>query len=301
MISRGVMAVMVAIGCVSLLNAQSRMDLLEDDTVLEVGTRLSYQVVEEREPVETIIVSEQGQVRVPLIGNVPAKGKTPRALAFAIKERLEGEFFHPGKATVLVAIQRTSGVRGTVSVAGAVGLQGEVPLPANQTYTVWQAIVRSRGLRQDADSSRVRVLRADPDTGEQQEFVVNIEQMMNEGTFDEDIDLRDGDLIIVPNFDRESGEVYVFGAVGSPGPQRITGSDRLLVSDAILRAGGFTQFAKDKQVEVIRANPDLPPEERKQVVDVRRILDENRRDLDIQLEPGDTVRVREKLIDLGFN
>lgn len=49
------------------------------------------------------------------------------------------------------------------------------------------------------------------------------------------------------------GTIYVMGEVKSPGPQALTG--QLSVLQAIATAGGFTEFAKTKDVRILRKNP----------------------------------------------
>ena len=47
--------------------------------------------------------------------------------------------------------------------------------------------------------------------------------------------------------------IYVMGEVKAPGPQQLSG--QLSVIQALAMAGGFTEFAKTKDVKIIRKNP----------------------------------------------
>ena len=69
------------------------MDVLDDQRKLLAGDRLSYRVVEERTEPRAVFVTDSGEVEVPLIGRVPATGKTCKALALAIKKVLEKDYF----------------------------------------------------------------------------------------------------------------------------------------------------------------------------------------------------------------
>ncbi len=54
----------------------SRMALLEDETMLKVGDRLAFAIVEDREPAKILLVNDRGLVDPPYIGKVQAVGKT---------------------------------------------------------------------------------------------------------------------------------------------------------------------------------------------------------------------------------
>ena len=82
----------------------NRMDLLDDEHFLQSGERLLYSVIEEREDPEVLVVDEQGALEVPLIGRmVFSTNATCRAIAYAIKQRLQEDFFY--QATVVLRRQ----------------------------------------------------------------------------------------------------------------------------------------------------------------------------------------------------
>ena len=63
------------------------------------------------------------KLEVPYIGLVPAKGRTCRELAYAIKAALEKEYYY--HATVILAIERVSEKsRGRIYVYGSVKVRG---------------------------------------------------------------------------------------------------------------------------------------------------------------------------------
>ena len=93
---------------------------------------------------------------------------------------------------------------------------------------------------------------------------------------------------------RSVGRVYLVGAVRIPGPQDIPSDEVFTLSKAILRAGGFTEFA-NKRVKVTRRER---PAEKNQtyVVDMAKVLEEGRTELDLKVEPDDLVYIEERLI-----
>src|SRR6266436_6534136 len=73
----------------SSIENTTSMEVLDDKRLLRVADRLSMRVVEDRKPPVPLIVTDSGEVEVPLIGRIPAKGKTCKQLAYSIKGPLE--------------------------------------------------------------------------------------------------------------------------------------------------------------------------------------------------------------------
>lgn len=88
------------------------------------------------------------------------------------------------------------------------------------------------------------------------------------------------------------GVIYIMGGVRSPGPLELPRDEVLTVSKAILRAGGFDDFADQKHVQVTRkaqsgTNTVF-------TVNVSAVLDHSHIDQDRQVKPGDLIYVSEK-------
>jgi protein involved in polysaccharide export with SLBB domain len=107
----------------------SQMDLLNNIKNIQIGDRLVYQVLEERESAVQLFVNDRGQVDFPLIGYVDAVGKTCYVLAYEVKELLEVDFFH--RATVLLRHQFADNSRGRINVVGRVARPGPINIPAD--------------------------------------------------------------------------------------------------------------------------------------------------------------------------
>ncbi len=87
--------------------------------------------------------------------------------------------------------------RGQVYFLGEVGRQGAVPLPPERNATLARMILANGGFSRYANENRVRVLREAPD-GTKQTLTVNVGRILKTGAFEEDVPLRDGDVVIVP-------------------------------------------------------------------------------------------------------
>jgi polysaccharide export outer membrane protein len=101
-------------------------------------------------------------------------------------------------------------------------------------------------------------------------------------------------IISVDSMTRSAGRVYAYGAVRTQGPQEIPGDEDFTLSKAILRAGGFTDFADTHKVKVTRKSASGGTNQTF-TVDVGKVLEKGRTDLDLPLEAGDTFYVKERV------
>jgi protein involved in polysaccharide export with SLBB domain len=96
---------------------------------------------------------------------------------------------------------------------------------------------------------------------------------------------------------KSQGKVYLVGPVEKPGPQDIPSDEEFTLSKAILRAGGFGDFADQHHVRVTRQEPGQGEAANKTyTVDVGKILEKGKTDLDMVLEPGDLIYIPERSI-----
>lgn len=172
------------------------MEVLNDSAKLGVGDRVSFRVVEEkREPI-TLVVTDSGEMEVPLIGRVAAANKTCKQLAFDIKPILEREYFF--KATVIVGLDSISTKsRGKVYLTGQVRAQGALELMPDEVMTVSKAILRAGGLADFANKRKVKMVRRTPG-GQSETTIVDLVAILEKGQLDKDPVLQPGDLIVVP-------------------------------------------------------------------------------------------------------
>jgi polysaccharide biosynthesis/export protein len=94
---------------------------------------------------------------------------------------------------------------------------------------------------------------------------------------------------------KSAGLFYMSGAVRGAGPQQIPFNEKFTVSKAILRAGGFADFANERKVKLTRALPDGQTETK--FINVKEIIEKGRLDLDVEIQPNDFITVPERLIN----
>ncbi len=91
--------------------------------------------------------------------------------------------------------------------------------------------------------------------------------------------------------EKSRGKVYVYGAVKGQGPQEIPTDETYTVSKAVIRAGGFGDFADKRKVKVTRKNgQDM-------VVDLKRVIEQGRTEDDVVLQPDDQIYVPQRLVN----
>jgi len=101
-------------------------------------------------------------------------------------------------------------------------------------------------------------------------------------------------IVAVDAMTKSRGKVYLVGPVRAPGPQDIPSDEVLTLSKAILRAGGFSDFADKHNVKVTRKGAGGM--DQKFTRDVAEILEKGRTDSDLPLESGDLIYVPERLV-----
>src|SRR3954465_14960882 len=91
-------------------------------------------------------------------------------------------------------------------------------------------------------------------------------------------------IIAVDHISEKSrGKIYVYGSVKAQGPQEIPADESYTVSKAIIRAGGFGDFANKRKVKVTRKNGQ------DYTIDLKRVIEEGKPDADMVLQPDDQI------------
>ena len=172
------------------------MTALNDQSKLGNGDTVSYRVIEDQKDPVVLTVSDSGELTIPLVGIVTAKGKTCKELAYEIKPLLEKQYFY--HATVIIGLETFSThPLGKVYLMGQVQKQGAVEIPSSEKLTVSQAILLVGGLADFADKRRVKLVRKKPD-GTTQTTVVDLVEILEKGHSERDPVLQPDDTIIVP-------------------------------------------------------------------------------------------------------
>jgi protein involved in polysaccharide export with SLBB domain len=103
-------------------------------------------------------------------------------------------------------------------------------------------------------------------------------------------------IIAVDSMTKSRGKVYLVGAVRGPGPQDIPSDEVFTVSKAVLRAGGFTDYADKRNVKVTRKGGTPGAADQTLTVDVGEILEKGKINSDLTLQAGDLIFIPERLV-----
>ena len=218
----------------------------------------------------SVIVRPDGKITLPAIGDIVADRMTPAALSEKIAKAMKVYIKQP---VVTVSVQQIRNNR--VYVTG-----GDMSRVVDMTNSMTLLkLLSSLGNFSNADLRRAYLSR----NGEK--VPVDFYALYFEGDLSQDVELRAEDIIFLPS--NTNNIVYVLGAVTSPQP--IQFFEGMHVLDAILGAGGFTDFAKENNVTIVRNNDEKIKIDLKKVRKGQDIKD------NIALRPGDYVLVEESL------
>jgi polysaccharide biosynthesis/export protein len=198
------------------------------------------------------------------------------------KDTIPVEVGSPGHAAKDVILQPNDIVvvsrLDRIYVTGQVSHPGSVNLPFSHT-TALCAIGEAGGFLDEANRDAVVVLRE----GKQGGASITI-PLGALGHDPKDVVLQPNDTVIVPRLDH----VYIIGQVNHPGAVSLPSQEALTVSKAVSLAGGFDRYAREGNVQLLRAgSPAL-------TIDVEAILTGDRSKEDPRLAPGDTVFVPQR-------
>ena len=182
---------------VSQAGITNSMDALDDKHTLAIGDVLSFRIVEDEEEPKILIVTDSGDLEVPYIGRFPAENRTCKQLARELKAALEKEYYY--QATVIIAVDSMAKSRGKVYLVGAVRMPGPQDIPSDEVLTLSKAILRAGGFTDFADKHNVKITRQES-AGKSGKvtLVVDVGQIFDKGKTENDVALKPGDLIYIP-------------------------------------------------------------------------------------------------------
>ncbi len=162
-----------------------------NEYIIGPGDTLQVFVWRNPELSATIPVRPDGKVSTPLVEDMVAVGKTPTQLARDI-EGVLSEYVRAPQVNVIVSQ--------SLSVYSQVKIVGQVitpqALPYREGMKVLDAVLAVGGLGPFAAGNRAKIVRTQD--GKQQELRVKLEDLVNRGDMRQNLDLRPGDVLVVP-------------------------------------------------------------------------------------------------------
>lgn len=192
---------------------------------------------------QTVRVSEDGSISLPLIGRVMIDGLTKEEVEKRLAALLlEQNYVKNARVTVFIKEYQSK----RVALIGAVTKPGMYELVGRMTLL--QLISQASGLTEQA-SSELFVLREGKD-GSQDRIVIDLDDLINKGNQTLNIPLQAGDIVNIPT--EQIINVYVFGAVRNPGVIPVKMSKKITVLQAIAQAGGLVEGASKSGLTITR-------------------------------------------------
>jgi len=195
---------------------------------------------------QTVRVSDDGSITLPLLGRLDVAGLTKSELERNIAERLGERYVRDPQVTIFVRDFESK----KVAVTGAVKNPGAYPMLG--TKTLLEMISLAGGL--DGEFGDVIVVfRRAPDGGTRR-VPVDLERLVYAADPALNLEIAPGDIVYVPTVQKI--RIFVGGAVKNPNLYEIPSNEPVTVLKAITLAGGTTDRAAEKKVQILRTDPD---------------------------------------------
>ncbi len=219
-------------------------------------------------------VRPDGKVSIPALGEIKASGLTPMELTALLEKELKKLVKTP-----IVTVIVTGMTNYRIFVIGRGTETGVVTLARETSLLEFLSQI---GTLTGADLKNAYLLR------DKKKIMTNFSDLFEKGDFSQDMALEPNDILFIPdNFEKR---ISVIGAVKSP--MTISYREEQTILDVILAVGGFTEFANENDVKILRKKEN--GERTEMTVRVKDVmkgdLSEN-----IAIMPGDIVIVRESL------
>lgn len=188
-------------GCASTTYISADSDLLKNDDIsrntstyrIGVDDTVQINVWKNVELSVTVPVRPDGNISMPLIGDVKAAGLSPETVAMSIREQLKSYIRDPN-VTVMVTGLHSHEYLTRVRVTGAV----VTPRTFNfrQGMTVLDAVLESGGVNDFASANNTKLYRMID--GKNRIIKIYLEDILYKGKVESNIKLKPGDIVTVP-------------------------------------------------------------------------------------------------------
>jgi len=262
------------------------------------GDVIEVQVWREPDLSGSYLIGADGFLRHVLAGPVPASGSDTEELTRRLRESLERDYLREAR----VSITLVESARRRASVVGAIVKPGGYPL--GDGMRVLDLIFAAGGISELAGGTATLVRGGSPGEGEvsageagqesREEIPVDLVALLSGSDFSENLILAPGDVLVISAKERAvsaappAGRVRIVGEVERPGSYSLV--DAATILDALLAAGGLSEYAAGNRARLVRGEGAAREETRIRLGDVL----EGREDTEnIELRDGDIIVVPE--------
>jgi len=207
---------------------------------------LEIQVFDLEELDQTVRVADDGSITLPLLGRLQVAGLTKGDLEKRIALLLEERFVRNPQVTIFVKEYESK----KVAVSGAV--KKPDPYEMLGEKTLLEMISKAGGL--DKDLGKDIVIFRQEDDGSAKRIAIDLDRLVYDADPELNVPVMPGDIIYVPSV--EKVRIFVSGAVRNPNLYEVPRAEPVTVLKAITLAGGTTDRASEKKVQIIRTGDD---------------------------------------------
>ncbi len=242
-----------------------------------MGDKLEIAVFGHDDLSKTVEVRSDGTINYPLIGDVAVAGKSVAQIDADITERLARDYLVEPQVSVDVRDYQSQ----WVTVLGEVRTPGRYVL--RRDMRIIDLLAEAGGATKEA-GSEIYITRREADGGTRQ-VVVDLDRLFSRDNQQVNVALAHGDIIAVG----EKNVFYIRGEVAKPGSYFL--EKGMTILKAITVAGGLSQFANRKEIELLRTGERGVKD--KAVVNMKAIEDGKKED--VPLRPNDIIIVPRRI------
>ncbi len=238
---------------------------------------------------ESVRVSADGFISLPLIGRLRVAGMTPASIGRLISRKLAaGQYLLDAHVSVLVTEYNSK----RCLVLGAVKKPGSYSLRAQEK--VLDGISKAGGVESGDYGGRARagkrgmIIRTEnANTSRERKIVINLDlhELLQGRDQISNIFLADKDVLYIPTAEH----FYIIGEVKNPGSYQMIDTEITLV-EGISMAGGFTPIAARNKTRIIRVEDGV---EKIYEIKVDAITGAGQKNRDVIIQPNDVIVVPE--------
>ncbi len=207
---------------------------------------LELRVFDVEELDQTVRVGDDGSISMPLLGRLVVAGLTKTELEALIARLLEERYVRDPQVTVFVKEYESK----KVAVSGSVKRPGTFEMLGEKTLL--EMISLAGGL--DADPGKQIFIFRRAENGSTTRIPVDMNQLVYEADPALNLPVVPGDIIYIPAI--EKVRIFVTGAVKNPNLYEVPRDEPITVLKAITLAGGTTDRAAEKRVQIMRTDSD---------------------------------------------
>ena len=195
---------------------------------------------------QTVRVADDGSITMPLLGTLSVSGLTRTELEQSIARLLAERYVRNPQVTVFVKEYTSK----QIAVSGAVKKPGTYEMLGRKTLL--EMISMAGGL--DSDFGKQIIIFRQNNDGTTERLSVDVKRLVYAADPALNITIAPNDIIYIPAV--EKIRIFVSGAVRNPNLYEVPRDEPVTLLKAITLAGGTTDRAAEKKVQIMRTEED---------------------------------------------